>query len=653
MKLRITTLSRAAITQTVFTIFVMFLAACPPGEVKGEANETLVLIEPAPGAEFIGKKPLIQCEIREPFDRTSLLVLLDGTDLTGIIEFTEKGFQVKPVSVLPAGDHTLSITGTLLSGNGFENQLSFSSRHSKTFDEAYSTSELSAVYETIIDKSDNNEGIPDSKAEVNLSMDNILRTNRWQLLLNSKIRYFDQDMPSFPPMEKGVDIINYLLTATYKNEKTSFMAATGDLQINESENTAAYLARRGGQLAGTYKDFSLSGFVVKSDQVYGFGGDMGLNGDLDHSIMGISGEARLLSDNLILKTVFVTGSESGEDFGSWSTGGDKTGDVLGFIVKTFLLERKLELDAELDFSDYDADTLDEFGSESDKACRISARTNTEIFNFQLAYDYTGPEYQVVGNQSVQKDREGVALQGSAFRGSHTVNVNASLYQDNVGDDPLYPNLQTLQFMGDYNYSGFQSFPMGLSFSQTTMSSSNEPEYTPPTKLDMLNLTGYLSYLKGNLNLNLQAGYAIQNDQISDANDTTNLSLTLTPAYNWNSFSISPSLNFNRSRYELTGNATDTFGANITVYSSLIPDRLGLDLSGTFNRTVSDDKTMDMDSMDVNTRVSYVLCKKFWIMERPSLALLGRYCKSTDRVYAQNNEEFTILLSLTTDLRYSF
>ena len=632
-----------------FLILIVFL----PRDVRGENKQMIKMIIPNPGAEIIAKKPRIKCRVAQAVDRDTLLVILDNTDITGIVVFTEEGFYVKSVAILPSGDHTLMISGVSMAGERFEVSFNFSSRHSALFDEAYSNNEVTVLYDRVMAKSDKSEGEPDSKVEANLTTDNILQTNKWRFLLNSNIRYFDQSTSVFPPPPKGVEIINYLLTAKYRGNELDFTAATGDLQLNESENTVAYLSRRGGQFLLEHKNFNLNSFVLKSDQIFGFDGDLGLEGDLDDHIIGLSGAVKLFSDKLQLKTVYATGSEPGDDFGSWSTSGDRKGNVIGFIMGSHLLDDRVILDAELDFSRYDSDILDEFGSESDKAYRIGGETNIANYNLQALYHYTGPEYQVVGNPSIQKDLQGISIQVGTSRENHAITLSFSQYHDNVKNNPIYSRIKTMTFGGDYNFMGFQEFPMGISFERTSLTSSREPEFTDPTRTYTDILTGHIAYIKGKLSVGFQAGYGFQEDRISDFNDTTNINLSLSPSYSWDRLSIYPSFSFNRSRAHFTDVNTDTYTTTLSFNGKLIPEKMECEFSGTYNKTTADDNSTDIDSINASTRISYFFTNNFWIMTNPAVALMAQYNQSRDRLFEQEGEEFRILLSFTNNISFSF
>ena len=154
-------------------ILLLFLGVTAVSAEEQQLSQTqqadwLRIITPAENAEVIGKKPEIQIEFLNPVRADTLLVLFDGADITQLLDITEKGFHYTPFLVLPAGMHTISISASDREGKQLQRNISFSSRHSRTFQEAYSNNNASAIYETPLTNPDNFPQIPDSKVEGNL-----------------------------------------------------------------------------------------------------------------------------------------------------------------------------------------------------------------------------------------------------------------------------------------------------------------------------------------------------------------------------------------------------------------------------------------------------------------------------------------------------
>ncbi len=614
------------------------------------------LITPEQGSEVVAKKPLIKSVITETFSPENLLVLFDGVDVTGVLDITPEGFEYRPIEVLSSGPHTLSVTLYMPDGREFQQEFIFSTRHSKNFEEAYSGNELTTIYESVLKKPKDVENEPYSKIESNLRSVISLKEKGWDFTLSTNLRYLDQSLPVFFPENKGVNFINYLLEGKYSSDEFQFLTEIGDIQINETNNTVQGLARRGGRFSLQYKDFNLSTFVVNSKQVFGFRNirdGIGIDGNTDDHIMGISGGAGFFDNKVSFKTIYVTGGEEGSSFGIFTEGGGNKGDALGFVLKTDFLNQKLTTEAELDFSEFDPDISDEFPSESDSAYKLRAGGYYSKYNYEVVYEYMGPDYEVIGNQGLPKNREGFTFNGGANFQIHSINLSFSRYNDNVKKDNLYPRLYTYQGMIDYSFNKFQSLPMGLSYQKSIIDSTMEPELTLPVRTDSDTLLGRINYMKDKWNLGLQASHSIQDDREDTGNDTTTTTYTFTSSYSLEHFSISPAFSFNRSKYRVQGTRTDTYTANLDIRGDALKGNLAYGVAGTYNRTKSSDGSTELDTVNTNFEVAYSIGKKLLDFLNPKVAIRGLYRKTNDSVYGTENDEFTLLLVLATSMPFSF
>ncbi len=620
------------------------------------AGSIIQLITPEEGAEVIAKKPLIRSVITEPFSPENLLVLFDGIDVTGILDITPEGFEYRPIDVLPSGAHTLNITVYAADGTELQKEFTFSTRHSKNLEEAYSSNELTTIYEAVLKKPKDVEDEPYSKIESNLRSVIRLKEKGWEFTLSTNLRYLDQSLPVFFPENKGINIIDYLLQGKYSSDEFQLLTGIGDIQINETKNTVQGLARRGGRFSLQYKDFNLSAFVVNSKQVFGFRNvrdGIGIDGSLDDHIMGVSAEAGFFDNKVSFKTIYVTGGEEGSSFGIFTEGGGNKGDALGIVLKTDFFEQKLTTEAELDFSEFDADTSDEFSSESDSAYKLKAGGYSGNYSYEALYEYMGPDYEVIGNQGLPKNREGFTFNGGANFQIHSVNLSFSRYNDNVKKDDLYPRLYTYPGMIDYSFNKFQSLPMGLSYQKSIIDSTMETELTLPVRTDSDTFSGRINYMKDKWNLGLQTSHSIQDDREDTGNDTATTTYTFTSSYSLEHFSISPGFSFNRSKYRLQGTRTDIYTANLDIRGDALKGNLTYGVAGTYNRTKSSDGSTELDTINTNFEVAYLLGKKLLDFLNPTAGIRGLYRKANDSVYGTENDEFTLLLVLSTSMPFSF
>jgi len=614
---------------------------------------SIKVLSPLENSTVVDKKPEIKVEFDETVLQDTIIVIFDGQDITQLITLTEKGFEFKPFMVVPPGTHALSITAKNKEGMQIEKTVTFTTKHSETFDEAWSNNNATIIYQGILKKPESFESQPDSKIEGNLTSETKLKNQTWEFKFNTNLRYFDQNEPLMPPQKKGLDIINWILTGEYTKELFKAKASIGDIQITETPYTLSGLSRKGGLINIEYDIFQFNAFTVKSEAIYGGRGGTGIETSSEDHIMGLSAGVKLFDKKMEIKTIYVTGGEPSSGFGISGTGGIKKGDVIGFLVTSNFFENKLNTDFEIDFSKYDPDTSDEFGKSSDKAYRAKIYGNIDKYNYEAMYEYIGRDYQVVGSY-IQKDRQGLSLRGGANWGEHVLNMNFSRYNDNVRGDELFPRVVNYQGMVDYSFNKFPNFPMGLTYQKSIQKSTKEPEGTPKIHMDTDTISGRVNFTKDRLNIGFVTTYSVMNDKSEQNNDTTSITYTLTPTYNDEKYSLSTSFSLNQSKIKLTDVRTDTYTINTDFRTKFFDQRASLDIAGTYTITKANDGSVNTRNLNGTVQLAYDLAKMMKEYIKPVIALKATYSKITDKINpSSNNDEFVLYFVFTTNIPFSF
>lgn len=609
----------------------------------------VVFVSPGEGVEATTSKPQIICEVGIPVSNQSLLAQLDGVDITGALDFTPTGFSYKPVQPLMNGPHQLYLTVYQADGSVAEQIFSFS-----TLTKVSSNTQISAVYEQEIDKSAHLTQIPKNNFAANLGNSTTFTQGDWQLGLTTNLRWLDRSLPMLPPEKKGIDLVNYLLSAQYQKDELSLQINAGDLQIQETQNTVMGLARRGVQTNFNYKDLSLSGFVVNSEQLFGIDDGTGLEFDTGNTIKGVSGGYSLLSNALKLRAIYVTGTEESNSYGIYDAdSGVREGDVLGFLAQYQLLQGKLNLEAEYDLSDFDADNADDTSSETDHAWTLRANGYVGSYNYQAVYEYVGPNYEVVGNPGLQRDREGFTIMGGVQKAAHALNLSASRYEDNVDEDELLPKVETTTISADYSFNRFPSLPMGLNYQKLMMDSSMVPKGGMPYRMDTDMYGARINYMAGPWNLGFNANYSTQDDKTETDYDTSTQTYSFSPSYYAETLSITPNLSFNRSSDETSKVDTDTLTATLDLRGSLYQGIVSYEFGGTFNQMKTSDDTMKMDVISGNARVAYNFLQEWAGFLNPSIGVRGQYNRTNDKVSDQDDDEFSLMLVVSSSMSLAF
>jgi len=634
-------------------VFSMFLYPAAHAEEQKPSEEGIYAIMPAENEEVIAKKPEIKVGFIMPVATETLLVLLDGTDVTQLVTATARGFEFTPFQVLAAGTHTLSITVEDSEGKQVQKSITFSNRHSDAFEEAYTDNEASVNYEAVVEKPDEATYIPYSKVEGNIRSDTKIREKEWNFGFQTNVRYLDQSLPVGEPLRKGFTVANWIFTGSYIKDTLKFNVGIGDVQINESQYTVYGLARRGGVMGFEYGDVRLNAFSVKSEQVYGLHG-IGIEGSTSDHIVGVSGGVRLFESKMEFRTIYATGGEPGSSFGISTVAGKQKGEVIGFLLKSDFFENKMTTEFETAFSKYDPDDSDEFGSKRDTAIRLQIGGSLDWYNYSAIYEYIGRDYAVVGNQMIQRDKQGVNIMNGLNLYPHALNLGFSWYHDNVEGDGLFPRIANYTCNIDYSFSGIPSLPFGINYQKSIQDSTREPAGSFEVETHTDTISGRVNYSKDRINIGFQTMYSLLNDKTPGNFDTTTITYTLTPSYYVPNFSLVPSFSLNQSKNHVSHIWTDTYTVNLDIRTIFLRERASFDVGGTYNIIKGDENTADSRTLSTNFRLAYNIKGILKGFLNPTIALRGMYTKFTDDINpSADRDEFTLFLVLAATMPFSF
>ena len=250
-------------------------AAAQPEPAMLPVPNVVHVVVPADGSTVIDRRPEIQAEFTGS-PPVEMLVTLDGTDITPLIERTPSGFRYRPPVSLASGAHQILIATRAPDGSESQSTVSFFSRHGETLREATSRNELSYVYDAAAARHGYPGAQPTQRLEGTLRTDSAVKTDHWQVGFSGIVRHLDQNRPMPFPLEKGVDVAGLLFSVGYNRDLASAEARLGDLVIHETGYTVANLARRGGEVTLGYDKLRLHLFNVAGQQHYGLRGNFGL-----------------------------------------------------------------------------------------------------------------------------------------------------------------------------------------------------------------------------------------------------------------------------------------------------------------------------------------------------------------------------------------
>lgn len=633
-----------------FVLLAIYFTIAEAGERQQGA--WIRAVTPAENAEIISKKPDVKIEFLEPIVFETLVVLLDGTDITQLLAVTEKGFEYKPLLVMPSGMHNLSITARDKEGRQLEKSISFTTRHSSTFEEVTTNADITGLYSSTLKKDPEDTVTPYNRVEGIGQVQAKLKEGLNELSLEGTAIYIDQDKPLLPsvsPMtqaiKKGFDVRNFVLGGEYKGEALRLKAGAGDVQISETPYTVQGLMRRGGHLILGYKDAEVSFFSVRASSIYGLRHGFGIRLDKENQIMGSSFKLSLPFINSEIKIAYLTGEDSSAlSYGISSANGKRKGDAVSLMLTSRPIEDKLVVDFEVASSRFDQDTSDEFGKISDKAWRLGFSGNIERYFYEAKYEYLGRDFQSLGIQGEPKDREGISLRGGATFTDHRLNLTFTRYNDNVKDDPVMPKTLNYQAILDYNFTHFMTLPIGISLQRNVTDSTREPTGFDPIKTVADSITGRITYTLPKWSIGPSISYTISDDKTHTNADNTSTTYTVALSLNpVEGLVVSSSPSLIQRKDKITDVRTDTYTTNFDIRSEVKKKLVFLDIGGTYSVIKASDNSQNSWNTMFNTRLAYSLKKYFPEYLSPNIALTCNYNRNKNRLTGTGEERYTIFL----------
>ncbi len=495
--------------------------------------------------------------------------------------------------------------------------------------------------------------ISDWNFEGNLNSESMISEGPWEVSLSTNARYTDQELKVSDPIQKGFTLVDYTVKGKYDTGQLALTAALGDVTVEGTRNTISSLSRKGGIIGAESNRFFLTGFTLRSQQIFGIDIKEDVEPDNSDHVMGMTGGANLLDGKLGFKLIYVSGGEefNSSSYGIWPASEGTKGTAFGFEVTTDFFDQKLTTLFEYDISDYDAIIGDGIGSISDNAYLGKIGGTLDFFNYEILYEYTGPDYKVV-TSSLEQDRKGFTARSGFSMDQQSIQFNLGKYNNNLVGRPTYARVDSLEYGATYDLNMIAALPMSLGWQRALQDSSKEPAGTNAIKNTTDTIFGSVSYLKEAWMIGVQPEYTRLNDQTSVNYDTTSTSITLFTSYNRERFSISPSVSLNRFKDCTTNVDQDTINYNLSFFVNLY-DGLSIEGTGSYGSFDSDDNTTDQDNFNGDVQLSYQFQKPIHGILSPKVLLRAAHNNVEDKVADTSSREtiFYLLLSGSLDLSF--
>ncbi|TFH32323.1 MAG: hypothetical protein E4G97_02715 [Deltaproteobacteria bacterium] len=431
-------------------------------------------------------------------------------------------------------------------------------------------------------------------------------------------------------------------------------AALGDVVVNETPYTLAFLGRRGATFEADAGMFALRGFTVRSESVYGARGGLSLGGGLDRHIHGGSGTVRLFEKKMEFRAVYADGGETPAGFNVSGTSGKSSGNVLGFLWTSNFFAGKFQTDVEADLSRFRHDAPDNAASSNgDHALRVRGFGTSSIYNYEALFEYVGRDYEVVGNPGLARNREVGKLSGGANFGNQSLAASVSRYNDNVRRDKALP--VNVLWHGDvvYGLNRWQTLPISLALALDRLRSEDVAALdNNALNTDTGTVTGQVSYNTRFVITSLSGAYSRTDDKGVQNADATTWNVRLAPAFIFETSSITPSAAYSKATTGAVRTDTTTLGLDgrTQQYRNKVTGEIG----SSYIMTKRMDNTQDGRMFTGNFRVGYAFDPLFRELFRPSVAFHGTYNHVSDRIApTSDRDDWTLFLTFAAQMPVVF
>lgn len=619
-------------------------AAPPPPKQPRPSPEQFRFL-PAPESVVIGRRPQIEAIFPPDLPakvQDSVVVAVDGTDVTTQITRQPGRLTYRPASGLKPGPHTVTLTFPDPASSGGEPiQWSFKVRDYGALEEGSLDVEGSLTYEQAARRLQGTD--PHWNLAGNVKISGRASERGVAVTLDGNLRYIDAEGPGPPgpgqTPRNNFDLADFLFTVS----KDPHRFQLGDVQVTESFlSTGASFPRRGGLLTVDLFGTEVHLFSVRSNSIVGFDYGLGIH-DPDRRVQGASVARDLLPDKALrMKVTYLDGENaSPQSFNTGSAEGGQSGDLFSVSATSSLFGQTLRSEAEVAFSRFDANIADEFQRRSDTGVRVKVDgTLWEKLNLGAEYKRIGLNFQSIADPNFVRDREGGAVLADTQWGPSRYTLGFSQEHDNVRDDPLLPRIEQRTYAASWGLQITDYPSLTLGYNRSEQRSTREPVgfARVDTVTDAFNAG--VAYSQPTWSANLSSGYSIQdNHSGTTPPDTTSWNLTLGAGYRPTpNLNLAPSFGFTRSSNRVTDVAIDTFLPTLTANVAIIPEILVFDSQSSFSRTVAEDNSTKSNSFTGIFRLSLSLERFLLNYGKQTVSVRLNYNRTDDEINPVNNRD---------------
>jgi len=429
------------------------------------------------------------------------------------------------------------------------------------------------------------------------------------------------------------DTATNLQTLIIRFKNNNHLFEMGDLTINFSEYSAAYLNRRGLQYGFSSQSLNFGTFWANSQQKTGFNG-LGFppaKGMLMGAYAGFN-----LVQRIILQGVFITGKDDQSSKTLYSSEDSyREGYLSSFFSTIHIFPGHWSVDGEFAASNFGAALTEaDLEKKTDTAWKGSTSISLGPVSGHFQYQSLGQNYNSVANLFLQNDRKG--LMGSLMVTQGNFSLNFS-YQDQQTyiHHPTQPSQHNRNLGAQLNWLIANHFNLGGEFALDNL------EYDAATGLhtggeSMKTMRGsvFVGYVAGSNSITFRAG------KTESETFTSNLDASVAMNLRFGTFfSLSPTASFQRTTNLSDNSDSDILSLFVSGELSFIPSLASITFTGSYSQ--SKNINADSDTLSLGANANLFLSSLFKNKVQPSLSLRGQYQKGNYN--SESSDYWTLFL----------
>ncbi len=587
----------------------------------------------------------------------NIILELDQINITELVELSEGSLSYQPTIQLVTGTHQLVATdiqsGQVIAEWSLEVEYSEVSETSLSIDSQFIASQR--VAEKNIGDPKPNRFHGQANSQVSFSHLN----NRWQV--EGAFDLYYDSIEENRLSERTVENSEFLVSVSNQYAE----AHIGHQVIGNGSFIMDNFSRRGVSVVGNLPSIEskVSGFSLSSNEIYGFGGGMGIS-DSRQRVDGVYFETSPVSEEpslLTLSGTWIDGEINSQDefvVQAFVNGGGTASQSWSLTSESLLLEDKLHFIAEYARSEFDLDRTDGIAPEEDDAHKIALNYSdvieSDATGAALAWSIGGEKqkvgtfFQSIANQGLATDKEFVQFNAAIQSESTALQFSTETHQDNVESIDLLPTIETklnnlsLTWSPTLEYTaswlGAPSFSLGIA--EQDQVEIKKPVNTPVSignEVFSWQVSSHFSYQVNSWGVNISNTDFVDRTGFQNDSNTLGVSVFSNLVFD-DRATLSASIGMDEIDDLITQTSSKSLNYAIQTFIAIIPDELDLSFDYSINQNRTSDLLINGSNASINFALNWKILEQDVNQFGVDVSVSSAYNDFDDKLMALNSLE---------------